>query len=1006
MVLGFTDRTSFQTGYNQWGPKTTDPEDSSHTYQYDAAGDILRVCNTNGTYELEGTGSCPQNPANNNNSIDEFFGGEYYNGVHSETALGGLLHKQGSSVVGTTAYDMLNKNDGEYDRSGSKFLDMTDGSEKGGQLLNGKGTTKPGTAAGFSKSGGMGDIEILSDPAPIEIGNYVWDDTNGNGVQDPDEPALEGVKVKLYEGTKLRGTATTDADGHYYFGGPDDTNAHVKPNTAYQLRIDLADPKLDGKPATQKDATADNADSDGDNGELNPGFSTIAYTTGNAGQNNHDLDFGFGKNVVVSIGSIVWNDVNKNGLQDQGEAGIKGATVTLLHEDGTPVNGVDSQPTDSNGRYYFGDLPEDTYRVKVVPPAEYVKSPIQNTTDEGEAEHDNPNDSNIQSSNNNEHISGKFLLEDNGEPSGAAEKSPLDNNGDDADDAEDSNGNMTVDFAFYKPVSIGSVVWDDINHNGKQDKGEAGIQGATVTLLHEDGTALDGVDSQITDSNGQYYFDYLAEGTYIVKVVPPAGYVKSPIQNGTEGDLDNDSDINKTEGNAHFSHSYTLTVNGEPTGESSQIDGSSDNADKDGGSGQAGDNSGNMTVDFGFYKPKVSIGNVVWLDNGAGAGTKDNGIMDGAEKGIAGVTVELYKKGETPATTAATATTTTESDGTYVFNDLDEGNYFVHIPVSEFAAGKPLENMNSSTDQGTSTTDDDDTDENGDDNTADGVSSIDYDLKNNQAPTGEAGFNGIAQSTEDDDNTNMTVDFGFYPKEPSIEISKTVNGPAVKNADGTYTVVYTVEAKNTSEVEGTYDLIESIEPGTGITVNTTTKPTIEYLGAPDGGEADGTNGTLTGNDFSTGSVSVLTNETLAAGATETWKVTVVYDVDHNAVNNANSATCSDTSDAKGDGGFANVIDTSYENDLETNDEACVPLIQKVSIGSTVFKDLNNDGKQSGAGETGIAGLTVTLYAEDGKTVIATTTTDNDGNYFFDELSEGKYVVGVTPNADIHFQVQI
>lgn len=29
----------------------------------------------------------------------------------------------------------------------------------------------------FSKSGGMGDIAALSDPAPIEIGNWVWNDT-------------------------------------------------------------------------------------------------------------------------------------------------------------------------------------------------------------------------------------------------------------------------------------------------------------------------------------------------------------------------------------------------------------------------------------------------------------------------------------------------------------------------------------------------------------------------------------------------------------------------------------------------------------------------------------------------------------------------------------------------------------------------------------------------------------------------------------------------------------
>ncbi len=70
-------------------------------------------------------------------------------------------------------------------------------------------------------------------------------------------------------------------------------------------------------------------------------------------------------------------------------------------------------------------------------------------------------------------------------------------------------------------------------------------------------------------------------------------------------------------------------------------------------------------------------------------------------------------------------------------------------------------------------------------------------------------------------------------------------------------------------------------------------------------------------------------------------------------------------------------------------DSCVP----VSIGSTVFIDANNNGVQE-AGEAGIADQTVTLYAADGTTVIATTTTDTNGNYLFTGLAPGDYRVGM------------
>ena len=368
MVLGFIDRTTMQTGFRQYGPT------NDNVYEYDAGGDTLRVCKVGSDYKLEGDAACPTHQ--DSHSLNEYFVGDYYsengNYIHNEVTTGGLLHKQGAVEIGTSAFDP-NDNPGEraVNRSGVKFLSMDSGNETGGQLLNGEDTSTQ-AQGGFGKTGGIGDIELMSDPAPIEIGNYVWFDANGNGIQDPDESGIAGVKVDLYAGDTKVGTATTDADGYYYFGGAADTNGHVNPNTDYQLRIDLADAALGGKSVTAQDSTTDNADSDGDNGVLNAGFSTIAYKTEDAGQNNHDLDFGFTEVKTYCLGDYVWEDTDQDGTQNESSTGIKSVTVKL-YKDGAATG--DTTETDDSGAYKFCGLQPGKYSVefdKTTLPADYV----------------------------------------------------------------------------------------------------------------------------------------------------------------------------------------------------------------------------------------------------------------------------------------------------------------------------------------------------------------------------------------------------------------------------------------------------------------------------------------------------------------------------------------------------------------------------------------------------------------------------------------------------------
>ncbi|HID27012.1 MAG TPA: DUF11 domain-containing protein, partial [Methanosarcinales archaeon] len=197
----------------------------------------------------------------------------------------------------------------------------------------------------FGKASGIGDIEALCNPAPIEIGNYVWDDVNGNGIQDPNELVLENIEIKLYEGAVLVGTATTDANGHYYFGGLNNTNMAggnpLKPLTDYQIRIDLADVNLGNRVPTVQNVNANNDDihdSDGDNAVLNAGFSTISYTTGNYGENDHTLDFGFTQVVDINLIKTV-----SNATPNVGDTVT--FTITVSNEGPSDATGVDVEDT-------------------------------------------------------------------------------------------------------------------------------------------------------------------------------------------------------------------------------------------------------------------------------------------------------------------------------------------------------------------------------------------------------------------------------------------------------------------------------------------------------------------------------------------------------------------------------------------------------------------------------------------------------------------------------------
>ncbi|RPI57282.1 MAG: hypothetical protein EHM55_02330, partial [Acidobacteria bacterium] len=66
---------------------------------------------------------------------------------------------------------------------------------------------------------------------------------------------------------------------------------------------------------------------------------------------------------------FVWNDLNGNGVQDEGEPGISGSSVTLVG------SGLDPVMTDEDGYYEFFAPPDGTYELQVQIPNGSVPSP-------------------------------------------------------------------------------------------------------------------------------------------------------------------------------------------------------------------------------------------------------------------------------------------------------------------------------------------------------------------------------------------------------------------------------------------------------------------------------------------------------------------------------------------------------------------------------------------------------------------------------------------------------
>jgi len=308
------------------------------------------------------------------------------------------------------------------------------------------------------------------------------------------------------------------------------------------------------------------------------------------------------------------------------------------------------------------------------------------------------------------------------------------------------------------PIEIGNYVWFDANQNGIQDANEQPLAGVVVTLTDALGNPILVAGNPVTattDAQGRYLFSSNTLGSSASSIynVPFAENTNYQVRIDTT--QPNLAGYSTTTPNVGAGVNGVRDSNGVQTGNIAIASVTT---------GTAGQN--NHTIDFGFFTPPYSLGNRVWFDDGRGGGTPNDGIQNGTEIGIDGVTVNLLdNNGNVIATTVTTA------GGYYRFDNLAPGSYTVEIPASNFTApGGVLAGMTSSVDAPSSATPNNDIDR--DDN---GVNLVGGGVRSNPVqlgppgpvePSGETDLGPGGSGTAADDHSNLTIDFGFFLTPP------------------------------------------------------------------------------------------------------------------------------------------------------------------------------------------------------------------------------------------------
>ena len=305
----------------------------------------------------------------------------------------------------------------------------------------------------------------------------------------------------------------------------------------------------------------------------------------------------------ISVGNLVWDDLDGDGRQDAGEPGLAGITVQLWSAAKNAL--FDTTTTNGSGIYKLTAPVPGNYRVRVLLPnaAADQFSPLD------AAGGDDLLDSDINPVGTDKGFTNIYTFGSN-----LISITSI--------DAGIRIFRTPTPTRTPTPINVGNFVWDDLDSDGRQDVGEPGLAGVTVQLWNGAKNAL--IDQTTTNANGFYTLIAPTPGEYRVRVLlpNPATDQFSPLD-GAGGDDQLDSDINPSGTHAGFTNIYSFANNLISI----------------------------TTIDAGIRRYRtptptrtptpVNIGNLVWND------LNNNGIQEAGEPGLAGVPVELWNADKT-----------------------------------------------------------------------------------------------------------------------------------------------------------------------------------------------------------------------------------------------------------------------------------------------------------------------------------------------------------------------
>lgn len=501
------------------------------------------------------------------------------------------------------------------------FLDLANTALGGGSTQGFTLSQINDAATAFNENFNNGTVDkgfLICDNPQIctdnKIGSLVWRDRNVNGIQDANEEGIADVVVELVNANGLVTlTTSTDANGNYLFDGVVNGNYTVRiADVNFALNGTLYSSDQTKWYLTFKDAGSnDEKDSDGDEN----------YTASASVDCGNDLavDFGFFKSCVT---------IEKTGPASVVAGSTIEYTFTITNcGDLTLKGGVDVYDAMLN--------PSGDHKINHKTPVNpgdvwtFKKTYQTSTNDCGDFI-------------NTAKAVGHPVMPDNSYKPNVEQTS-----------------SWTTNVDCTAPAKLGDKVWLDVNKNGIQDNGEAGVENVVVKLYDCSNNFIAQTE---TNSSGNYYFENLVPGSYTVKFVLPSGYEFTLQNQGT--DAAKNSDANPADGK-------TTCITLAP--------------------GQT-----DLTWDAGLYIPepeKASIGDKVWYD------TNKNGIQDNGENGIEGVTVKLFDCDNHFITQMQT-----DANGLYAFTELNPGDYKVQFIL-------PAEHIFSPKDEGTDNLKDSDADQ-------------------------------------------------------------------------------------------------------------------------------------------------------------------------------------------------------------------------------------------------------------------------------------------------------